>query len=143
MTRAHPARAEREALLAEAGYNLFKLLAWKVTIDLLTDSGTGAMSDHQWAGLLSGDESYAGSRSFEHFETTLRRITGYRHIFPTHQGRAAERILFEAIIEKGDVVPNNTHFDCVDTLRGVAELPAPVRMAPGLHDPRPDSTVAR
>lgn len=104
-------RAERDGLLERAGYNLFKLSASKVTVDLLTDSGTGAMSDKQWASLLSGDESYAGSRSYDRFETMLRELTGYRHIFPTHQGRAAERILFEAVVQPGDVVPNNTHFD--------------------------------
>lgn len=104
-------QAERRELLGRAGYNLFKIAAQKVTIDLLTDSGTGAMSDRQWASLLSGDESYAGSRSYEHFETIVRRLTGYRHILPTHQGRAAERILFEAVVKPGDVVPNNTHFD--------------------------------
>ncbi len=104
-------RTERDELLRAAGYNLFKIPAWKVTIDLLTDSGTGAMSDHQWAGLLSGDESYAGSRSYEHFETSVRRLTGFKHVFPVHQGRAAERILFEAVVAKGDLVPNNTHFD--------------------------------
>lgn len=104
-------RAEREALLERAGYNLFKLHAEHVTIDLLTDSGTGAMSDRQWAALLAGDESYAGSRSYDHFETTVKRLTGLPHVFPTHQGRAAERILFEAVVKPGDVVPNNTHFD--------------------------------
>ncbi|MBK7581438.1 MAG: tryptophanase [Myxococcales bacterium] len=104
-------RAERDALLEQAGYNLFKLHAEHVTIDLLTDSGTGAMSDRQWAALLAGDESYAGSRSFDHFETALKRLTGLPHVFPVHQGRAAERILFDAIVEPGDVVPNNTHFD--------------------------------
>lgn len=104
-------RAEREALLEQAGYNLFKLHAEHVTIDLLTDSGTGAMSDRQWAALLAGDESYAGSRSYDHFETTVKRLTGFPHVFPTHQGRAAERILFEAVVKPGDVVPNNTHFD--------------------------------
>ncbi|MBI3204038.1 MAG: tryptophanase [Myxococcales bacterium] len=104
-------RAERESLLDRAGYNLFKLHAEHVTIDLLTDSGTGAMSDRQWAALLAGDESYAGSRSYDHFETTVKRLTGFEHVFPTHQGRAAERILFEAVVKPGDVVPNNTHFD--------------------------------
>jgi len=104
-------REEREALLARAGYNLFKLSAEHVTIDLLTDSGTGAMSDRQWAALLAGDESYAGSRSYDHFEATVKRLTGLPHVFPTHQGRAAERILFEAVVKPGDVVPNNTHFD--------------------------------
>ncbi|MCK6533565.1 MAG: tryptophanase [Polyangiaceae bacterium] len=104
-------RAEREKLLERAGYNLFKLHAEHVTIDLLTDSGTGAMSDRQWAALLAGDESYAGSRSYDHFETTVKRLTSFEHVFPTHQGRAAERILFEAVVKPGDVVPNNTHFD--------------------------------
>ena len=104
-------KAERSELLKQAHYNLFKIPATKVTVDLLTDSGTGAMSDQQWAGMLSGDESYAGSRSFEHFRNTVSELTGYSYIFPTHQGRAAERILFEAILQPGDVVPNNTHFD--------------------------------
>ena len=104
-------RAERDRLLERASYNLFKLPAEKVMIDLLTDSGTGAMSDQQWASLLSGDESYAGSRSFDHFEAIVRRLTGYPHVLPTHQGRAAERILFESVVREGDVVPNNTHFD--------------------------------
>jgi tyrosine phenol-lyase len=104
-------RKERSSWIEQAGYNLFHLPADKVTIDLLTDSGTGAMSDLQWASLLSGDESYAGGRSFDHFQTIVRRLTGYEHVFPTHQGRAAERILFESVISPADVVPNNTHFD--------------------------------
>lgn len=103
--------AERSALLEAAHFNLFRIAASKVTVDLLTDSGTGAMSDQQWAGMLSGDESYAGSRSFDRFRDVVADLTGYSHIFPTHQGRAAERILFEAIVEPGDVIPNNTHFD--------------------------------
>jgi len=104
-------RAERERLLAEAGYNLFLLRAEDVLIDLLTDSGTGAMSSGQWAGMMLGDESYAGAKSFYKFEAAARRITGFKHIIPTHQGRAAERILFGSLLKPGDVVANNTHFD--------------------------------
>ena len=104
-------RAEREALLKEAGYNLFLLRAEDVLIDLLTDSGTGAMSSGQWAGMMLGDESYAGAKSFYKFEAAVRRITNFKHIIPTHQGRAAERILFGSLLKAGDIVANNTHFD--------------------------------
>ena len=104
-------RAQREQLLKAAHYNLFLLHADDVLIDLLTDSGTGAMSTHQWAAVMEGDESYAGSRSFDRFRTSVQDIVGYTHVIPTHQGRAAERILFGVACKKGDVVPNNTHFD--------------------------------
>ena len=104
-------REEREHLLRAAYYNLFLLPADDVLIDLLTDSGTGAMSTHQWAALMEGDESYAGGRSFDRFRDSIQDIFGYKHVIPTHQGRAAERILFGVACKKGDVVPNNTHFD--------------------------------
>lgn len=104
-------REEREKYLKEAHYNLFKIKAQHVLIDLLTDSGTGAMSTEQWAALMRGDESYAGSQSFQRFEKSVKDIFGFKYVIPTHQGRAAERILFSTMCKKGDVVPNNTHFD--------------------------------
>lgn len=104
-------REERRRLIAEAGYNPFRLRAEHVLIDLLTDSGTGAMSTAQWAGIMEGDESYAGARSFFQFESAVRDIFGHRHVIPTHQGRASERLLCAALVTGGDVVPGNTHFD--------------------------------
>ena len=104
-------RDERAAALARADYNVFKLHADDVLIDLLTDSGTGAMSAAQWSALVQADESYAGSRSFYRFESVVRDLTGFKHIIPTHQGRAAERILFHTILHPHHIVPNNNHFD--------------------------------
>ena len=102
---------QREQALERVGYNLFGLHADEVLIDLLTDSGTGAMSSRQWAAMLDADESYAGSRSFYRFQDVVQDITGLREVIPTHQGRAAERILFSVMVKRGQVVPSNTHFD--------------------------------
>src|SRR5437870_12830043 len=104
-------REERDRLLRQAGYNLFQLPAKSGYVDLLTDSGTAAMSDNQWAGMMMGDESYAGSRNYFSFEEAVHSIFGYRHVIPTHQGRVAENLLFSTVLKRGDVVPNNIHFD--------------------------------
>jgi tryptophanase len=104
-------REERERYLEQAGFNLFLIDARNILIDLLTDSGTSAMSTEQWAALMRGDESYAGSESFFRMKRVVQELTGFRHVIPTHQGRAAERILFTVLCKPGHVVPNNTHFD--------------------------------
>jgi tryptophanase len=128
---------QRAQVLAQAGYNLFNVRAEDVLIDLLTDSGTSAMSAKQWAGLVDGDESYAGARSFYRFDKAARDLTGFKHIVPTHQGRAAEKILFAILGGAGKIIPNNTHFD---TTRAnieasgaeAADLPVKDALIPGL-----------
>ena len=104
-------REQREEILRRAHYNPFLIDAEDVLIDLLTDSGTSAMSSEQWAGIMRGDESYAGSASFRRFETKVREIFGFKHVIPTHQGRAAEKILMAIVGGPGKIVPNNNHFD--------------------------------
>jgi len=133
-------RAERERRLAAAHYNLFLLPAADVLIDLLTDSGTGAMSTRQWAAMMEGDESYAGSRSFDQLREVVQGIFGYKHVIPTHQGRAAERILFHVMCKKGDVVPNNTHFDTTRAnieFTGAEAVDLPVHEALNPSSPHP------
>lgn len=126
---------ERRRALEAAGYNLFKLPARLVTIDLLTDSGFTAMSSAQWAALMLGDEAYAGAVSFERLEAVVRRVTGMPHVIPVHQGRAAERLAFEALLQPGDLVAGNTHFDTtranIERLGAEAvDLPVPAARIP-------------
>lgn len=133
-------KEERAALLAAAGYNLFRLNAENVLIDLLTDSGTGAMSAAQWAGVQLGDEAYAGSPSFFRFKDAVTSLFPFRHVLPTHQGRAAEKILFTAVGGPGRVVPNNTHFDTTRaniefTGAQAVDLPIPEGRQPALRHP--------
>jgi tryptophanase len=133
-------REERQKLIEDAGYNLFLVNSEAILIDLLTDSGTAAMSTEQWAAMMRGDESYAGSPSFTRFRDSVQAIFGFRHVIPTHQGRAAERILFNVTCKKGDIVPNNTHFDttranCEFVGAHALDLPTPEAKEPAHFSP--------
>ncbi len=129
-------RAARERALAEAGYNTFLLRSDDVTIDLLTDSGTNAMSDRQWAGMMLGDEAYAGSRNFYRLEETIQRFYGYRHVVPTHQGRGAEHLISRAAIRPGQVVPGNMYFTTTRLHQELAGGRFVDVIGDAAHDPR-------
>jgi tyrosine phenol-lyase len=129
-------RPQREEILKAAGYNLFNIHADDVLIDLLTDSGTSAMSARQWGGMIEGDESYAGSRSFYQLEQVVKDLTGFRHFIPTHQGRAAEKILFSIMGGQGKIIPNNTHFDTTRANIEVSGAKAIDLLPPEGIDPR-------
>ncbi|MDX2107573.1 MAG: tryptophanase [Candidatus Melainabacteria bacterium] len=123
-------RAKRAEMLEEAGYNLFQIDAQNVTIDMLTDSGTSALSSRQWSALMLGDESYAGASSFHHFKNTVKNIFGFSQVLPVHQGRAAERILFSELVKPGNIVPGNAHFDTTRAnieLRGAKAIDLPCK----------------
>jgi tryptophanase len=131
----NPTAEERELALERSDYNLFNLRSSEVRIDLLTDSGTGAMSDRQWAALMMGDESYAGSRNFAHFEETVRSLTGFPIVIPAHQGRAAENLLFSNLCRPGNIVPNNMFFDTTQA-HVLHQGATPVNLAiPEAYDP--------
>jgi tyrosine phenol-lyase len=133
-------REERETKIREARYNVFLLHAEDVLIDLLTDSGTGAMSSEQWAAVMRGDESYAGSKSYYRFERSVKQLFPFEHIIPTHQGRAAERILFSVMCGAGHIVPNNTHFDTTRAnieYRGARAVDLPCRESRETAEPHP------
>jgi tyrosine phenol-lyase len=142
-------RERRQKLIEDAGYNLFLVDSEAILIDLLTDSGTSAMSTEQWAAMMRGDESYAGSPSFTRFRNSVQAIFGFRHVIPAHQGRAAERILFNVMCKKGDIVPNNTHFDttranCEFVGAQAVDLPIPEAREPAhLHPFKGNMDTAR
>ena len=141
-------KAERERALADVGYNLFSLSADDVLIDLLTDSGTGAMSAEQWAGIQRGNEAYAGAPSYYRFLDAVRELFPFRHVLPTHQGRAAEKILFSAVGGPGKVIPNNTHFDTTRanieaTGAEAVDLPVPEGLQPSVRHPFKGNMDAR